>query len=129
MTQTPYQPLIQILCLKNEHYLIAEIEERDESPECLLTNPYKIENISYFNYSNNDYQNIPNPDALFIKEQVETETDKRGDEVTVTESEYILLEKFPKYTNQTQVYLRVEDILTLADPTHSVLEYYKKTVG
>ena len=129
MTQTPYQPLIQILCLKNQQYLIAEIEERDESPECLLTNPYKIENLSYFNYSNNDYQNIPNPDALFIKEQVETETDKRGDEVTVTESEYILLEKFPKYTNQTQVYLRVEDILTLADPTHSVVEYYKKTVG
>ena len=129
MTQTPYQPLIQILCLKNEHYLIAEIEERDESPECLLTNPYKIENISYFNYSNNDYQNIPNPDALFIREQVETETDKGGEEVTVTESEYILLEKFPKYTNQTQVYLRAEDILTLADPTHLVLEYYKKTVG
>ena len=129
MTQTPYQPLIQILCLKNQQYLIAEIEERDESPECLLTNPYKIENLSYFNYSNNDYQNIPNPDALFIKEQVETETDKSGDEVTVTESEYILLEKFPKYTNQTQVYLRVEDILTLADPTHSVVEYYKKTVG
>ena len=129
MTQTPYQPLIQILCLKNQQYLIAEIEERDESPECLLTNPYKIENLSYFNYSNNDYQNIPNPDALFIKEQVETETDKSGDEVTVTESEYILLEKFPKYTNQTQVYLRAEDILTLADPTHLVLEYYKKTVG
>ena len=129
MTQTPYQPLIQILCLKNQQYLIAEIEERDESPECLLTNPYKIENLSYFNYSNNDYQNIPNPDALFIREQVETETDKSGDEVTVTESEYILLEKFPKYTNQTQVYLRAEDILTLADPTHLVLEYYKKTVG
>ena len=129
MTQTPYQPLIQILCLKNEHYLIAEIEERDESPECLLTNPYKIENISYFNYSNNDYQNIPNPDALFIGEQVETETTKSGEEVTITESEYILLEKFPKYTNKTQVYLRAEDILTLADPTHLVLEYYKKTVG
>ena len=121
--------MIQILCLKNQQYLIAEIEERDESPECLLTNPYKIENISYFNYSNNDYKNIPNPDALFIGEQVETETDKGGEEVTTTESEYILLEKFPKYTNQTQVYLRAEDILTLADPTHSMLEYYKKTVG
>jgi len=129
MTTTPYQPLIQILCLKNQQYLIAEIEERDESPECLLINPYKIENISYFNYSNNDYKNIPNPDALFVREQVETETDKGGEEVITTESEYILLEKFPKYTNQTQVYLRAEDILTLADPTHSVVEYYKKTVG
>lgn len=121
--------MIQILCLKNQQYLIAEIEERDESPECLLINPYKIENISYFNYSNNDYQNIPNPDALFIREQVETDKGGENGEVTTTESEYILLEKFPKYTNQTQVYLRAEDILTLADPTHSVVEYYRKTVG
>lgn len=121
--------MIQILYLKNKQYLIAEIEERDESPECLLTNPYKIENISYFNYSNNDYQSIPNSNALFIREQVETETDRGGEEVITTESEYILLEKFPKYTNQVQIYLRSEDILTICDPTHSVLEYYKKTVG
>lgn len=121
--------MIQVILLKNQEYLIAEIEERDESPECLLTNPYKIENISYFNYSNTDYKNIPNPNALFMGEQVETEKDRGGEEIITTQSDYILLEKFPKYTNQTQVYLRADDILTLADPTHLVLEYYKKTVG
>ena len=121
--------MIQVILLKNQEYLISEIEEREESPECLLTNPYKIENISYFNYSNNDYQNTPNPDALFIGEQVEKEKDKNGEEVIITQSDYIILEKFPKYTNQIQVYLRAEDILTLADPSYSVLEYYQKTVG
>jgi predicted lipase len=129
MTTTPYSPVIQVITLKNLEYLIAEIEEREESPECLLTNAYKIENISYFNYSNVDYQNIPNPNALFIGEQVEKEKDKTGEEVITTQSDYIILEKFPKYTNQIQVYLRVEDILTLADPSYSVLEYYQKTVG
>jgi spore coat polysaccharide biosynthesis protein SpsF (cytidylyltransferase family) len=114
--------------LKNQEYLIAEIEEREESPECLLTNPYKIENISYFDHSNVDYHNIPNPNALFIDEQVEHEKDKNGEQVISTQSNYILLEKFPKYTNQNQVYFRADDILTLADPSHSVLEYYQKTV-
>jgi len=120
--------IVQIILLKNQEYLIAEIEEREESPECLLTNPYKIENISYFDHSNVDYHNIPNPNALFIDEQVEHEKDKNGEQVISTQSNYILLEKFPKYTNQNQVYFRADDILTLADPSHSVLEYYQKTV-
>ena len=129
MTTTPYQQVIQVILLKTQEYLIAEIEERDESPECLLTNPYRVTEITYWDHSNVDYNNVHNPNALFISESVEKETDKEGNEVTVTQSDYILLEKFPKYTNQTQVYLRAEDILTLADPTHLVLEYYKKTVG
>lgn len=120
--------MIQLILLKNQEYLIAEIEERDESPECLLTNPYRVTDLTYWDHSNVDYNNVHNPEALFICESVEKETDKDGNEVTVTQSDYILLEKFPKYTNQTQIYLRAEDILTLADPSHGVLEYYKKTV-
>ena len=57
------------------------------------------------------------------------ELDKDGNEVTTIQSDYILLEKFPKYTNQTQIYMRADDILTICDPSHSVVEYYKKTVG
>jgi hypothetical protein len=120
--------VIQLILLKNQEYLIAEIEERDESPECLLTNPYRVTDLTYWDHSNVDYNNVHNPEALFISESVEKETDKDGNEVTVTQSDYILLEKFPKYTNQNQVYLRAADILTLADPSHSVLEYYKRTV-
>ena len=121
--------MIQLILLKNQEYLIAKIEERDESPECLLTNPYRVTDLTYWDHSNVDYNNVHNPEALFISESVEKETDKDGNEVTVTQSDYILLQKFPKYTNQIQVYLRAEDILTLADPSHLVLEYYKKTVG
>lgn len=62
-------------------------------------------------------------------ESEERENDKDGEIIITIQSDYILLEKFPKYTNQTQIYLRAEDILTLADPTHLVVEYYKKTVG
>jgi hypothetical protein len=129
MTLDLQDRVIQVILLKDQEYLIAEIEERDESPECLLTNPYRITDLTYWDHSNVDYENIHNPNALFINQQEEKEKDKNGEEVICTQSNYILLEKFPKYTNQTQVYLRAEDILTLADPTHLVLEYYKKTVG
>jgi spore coat polysaccharide biosynthesis protein SpsF (cytidylyltransferase family) len=121
--------VIQVILLKNQEYLIAQIEEREESPECLLTNPYRITDLTYWDHSNVEYKNVHNPDALFIEESVEKETDKDGTEVTVTQSDYILLQKFPKYTNQTQIYMRADDILTICDPTYSVLEYYQKTVG
>lgn len=123
------ETLIQVIVLKNQEYLIAQIEEREESPECLLTNSYRITDLTYWDHSNLDFKNIHNSNALFIDEQEEKEMDKDGQEVICTQSNYILLEKFPKYTNQVQVYLRSDDILTICDPTHSVLEYYKKTVG
>jgi len=128
-TVTPYQPLIQILCLKNLEYLIAEIEEREEIPECLLTNPYKITDLSYWDYSNQERTHIPNPNALFLGTSEEKENGKDGEVIITTQSDYLLLEKFPKYTNQTQIYMRADDILTLCDPTNSMVEYYKKTVG
>lgn len=129
MTTTPYQPVIQVIVLKDRDYLIAEIEEREESPECLLTNPYRILDLTYWDHSNVDYKSVRNPDALFISETTDKEIDKEGNEVTVVQSDYILLEKFPKYTNQTQIYMRADDILTICDPSYSVLEYYQKTLG
>lgn len=121
--------MIQVILLKNQEYLISEIEEREESPECLLTNPYRILDLTYWDHSNQERKNVPNPNALFIGESEEKETDKDGEIIITKQSDYILLEKFPKYTNQVQVYLRAEDILTLADPSHLVVEYYKKTLG
>lgn len=121
--------MIQVILLKNQEYLIAQIEEREESPECLLTNPYRITDLTYWEHSNVDHKNVHDPNALFIGESEEKELDKDGNEVTIIQSDYIVLQKFPKYTNQTQIYMRADDILTICDPTYSVLEYYQKTVG
>ena len=67
---------------------------------------------------------------MFVKKTEEKEVNEEtGEEVITIQTDYILLEKFPNYTNQTQIYLRAEDILTICDPSYSVLEYYQKTVG
>ena len=118
-----------MIVLKNQEYLIAEIEEREESPECLLTNPYRITDLTYWDYSNQERKHVPNPNALFVGESEEKEIGKEGETIITKQSDYILLEKFPKYSNQTQVYFRAEDILTICDPSYSVLEYYQKTLG
>ena len=129
MTTTPYQPLIQVIVLKNQEYLIAQIEEREESPECLLTNPYRITDLTYWDYSNMDTTHVPTENAVLVSTSVEKEKSKDGEDITVTQSDYILVEKFPKYTTQSQIYLRSDDILTICDPGHLVLECYQKTVG
>lgn len=121
--------MIQVIVLKNQEYLIAEIEEREESPECLLTNPYRITDLTYWDYSNMDTTHVPTENSVFIKSSVEKEKNRDGEEVTVTQSDYVLIEKFPKYTTQSQIYLRSDDILTICDPGHLVLECYQKTVG
>lgn len=116
--------------LKNQDYLIAEIEEREETPECLLTNPYRILDLSYWDYSNRKTKHVPEQGAVFVKKSEEKETNEEtGEEIITVQSDYIVLQKFPWYTNQTQIYLRAEDILTICDPSHLVLESYKKTLG
>jgi hypothetical protein len=123
-------PVIQVIVLKDRDYLIAGIEEREESPECLLTNPYRILDLSYWDYSNRDTKHIPSEGAVFVKQSEEKElNEETGEHVITTQTDYIILEKFPNYTNQTQIYLRADDILTICDPSYLVLECYQKTLG
>lgn len=122
--------MIQVIVLKNQDYLIAQIEEREESPECLLTNPYRIIDMSYWDYSNREQKHVAPEGAVFVEQSEETEiNEKTGEEVITTQTDYITLQKFPRYTTQSQVYLRSDDILTICDPGHLVLECYQKTVG
>jgi spore coat polysaccharide biosynthesis protein SpsF (cytidylyltransferase family) len=95
-----------------------------------LTNPYRILDLSYWDYSNRDKKHVPQEGAVFVKQTEEKEINEENGEVVITtQTDYILLEKFPNYTNQTQIYLRADDILTICDPSNLVLECYEKTLG
>jgi len=121
---------VKVLLLKTSNqFLIAEIEEREESPECLLINPYRVTDLTYWDYSNMDTTHVPTEGAVFVGSSVETEKRSDGEDVIVTQSDYILVEKFPKYTDQTEIYLRANDILTICDPSDLVLECYQRTLG
>lgn len=122
--------MIQLIVLKNNEFLISEVEEREESPECLLVNPYRVLDLSYWDYSNISKKHIPPEEAVFVRQTEEKEiNEENNEEVITTQTDYIILEKFPKYTNQEQVYLRANDILTICDPEDLVIECYQKTLG
>lgn len=76
---------IKLVLLKDGTYLIADVEERETMPDCVLINP------------------------------------KRVDETN--------LENWPKHTDQKQIFLRSDDILTIVSPKDSLKALYKETVG
>jgi hypothetical protein len=85
--------------------------------------------LSYWDYSNRDKKHVPQEGAVFVKQSEETEINEtNGEQVITVQTDYIILEKFPNYTDQTQIYLRADDILTICDPTELVLECYKKAL-
>lgn len=119
----------KLVVLKDKEFLIADIEEREESPECLLINPYRILDLTYWDYSNDPKKHVPPEGAVFIKKTEEKEEDKKGEVITTTQTDYIILEKFPRYSDQEQIYIRASDILTICDPSKDVLECYEKTLS
>ena len=92
-------------------------------------NPYKIEELSYWEYSNRPEKHIPSEGAVLVKRTEEKEFGKDGETIVTVQYEYVSLQKYPKYTDQDQIYLRADDILTICDPSSVVLECYQKTVG
>lgn len=94
-----------------------------------MTNPYRVTDLTYWDYSNRKNTHVPREDAVFVSVNTEKEKSDEGEEVIVTETNYILLEEFPKYTVQKQIYLRANDILTICDPSEPVLQCYEKQLG
>lgn len=76
---------IKVILLKDGTYLIADVEERETMPDCVLINPKEI-----------------------IEEQ---------------------LHNWPEYTDQKQIFLRSEDILTLVTPKDSFVKLYREVIG
>lgn len=76
---------IKLILLKDGTYVIADVEERETMPDCVLINPKRIDGTD--------------------------------------------LENWPSYTDQKQIFLRSDDILTIVTPKDSLEALYKETVG
>jgi hypothetical protein len=76
---------IKLIVFKDGTYVIADVEERETNPDCVLINPKRIVDGKLFNW--------------------------------------------PEYTNQKQIYLRSEDILTLVEPKEEYVKIYRETIG
>lgn len=118
-----------ILQLKSNEYLIADVEQMDEEPSCYLKNCYRIEEITYYEYSNEERKHVPPADGILILTREETDVSKSYGEIVTTEYYYVRLEKYPKYTKDNEALIYSNKILTISEPDEIIENFYKKTIS
>jgi len=123
---------IQVLLLKNNKYIIAEIEQLDEEPSCYLKNCFEITNEGYYDNENRKPHDPPTQGVLLSKREYEEDWTKDDGEVKLVkyaDFEYAVLEKFPRYSSVNECLIYSNEILTAYDPQNEILELYKKLVN
>lgn len=120
---------IKIIFLKNsDSYLIGRVTELDEEPSILIENCYKIVECAEYGENPDDLK----ARAISLEGNHLKIAAKKIDESTNKEwyvYEYIILEKFPKYSSQRDLFLTSDSILTILDPEQAVQALYEKISG
>jgi hypothetical protein len=91
-------------------YKVVECAEYGEDPESLERRAYALENDHV---------------KLSARKVDEGAVDKKDWYVY----EYVILEKFPKYSQQRDIFLTTESIFTILDPEEQVLKLYNRCLG
>ncbi len=120
---------IKVIFLKNsDTYLIGRVTELDEEPSILIEDCYKIIECAEYGDDPEDLK----ARALSLEGNHLKISAKKFDENTDKDwyvYEYIILEKFPKYSSQRDLFLTSDSILTILDPEHAVQALYEKISG
>lgn len=118
---------VKVLLLQNSSdYFIGKITELDEEPIYLVENCYQIVECAEYG---------PDPEILekraYSLEGKHFKVSARKiDEGAVDKDwyiyEYAILQRYPKYTKQRDIFLTSEAIRTILDPEDAILDLYKK---
>lgn len=118
----------KILLLKNgdlNDYLIGSVTELDEEPSILIENCYRIVECAEYgdtpeNLEKRAYSLEPNHVKISARKIDEGAVDKDW-----YVYEYVILEKYPKYSSQRDLFLTGEAIFTIVDPSKEILSAYQ----
>jgi small nuclear ribonucleoprotein (snRNP)-like protein len=123
----PLETEIQVLLLKNNKYIIAEVEQLDEEPSCYLKNCFEITNEGYYDNENRTPHEPPKNGVLMNERHYEEDWTKDDGEVKMVkyaDYEYAVLEKFPRYAPVNECLIYSNEIFTVFDPLPEILELY-----
>jgi hypothetical protein len=121
------QSIVKILLLRDrDEYLVGKVTELDEEPAILIEKCYRILDCGEYG---EDLEELvqrakSKGEHLLISQEEETFNGK-----TSWSYEYIILEKYPKYCSQRDLFLTSDSILTILDPEQGVLDLYEKISG
>jgi hypothetical protein len=117
---------VKLVLLRDEYY-IGKITELDEEPMFLFENCYKIVECAEYG---EDPENLEKRATSLEGKHLKTSA-RKIDEGAVDKKdwyvyEYLILEKYPKYTTQREIFLTSDAITTILDPEAGVLDLYKR---
>jgi len=118
---------VQLLLLISNDYIICDLEELDEEPSVYMKNPYKVDPLTYWDYNEED-KHFPPENAVFLK-ATEEKNIKDGKETVTIQTDYAQLDKYPHFTNDDDVLMRSDRIITVVEPSPEILNLYTKLIS
>lgn len=123
----PSVPQIKLLLLKNQDkYLIGKVSELDEEPSYLVENCYEIVECSEYG---DDPEKLEKRAHSLEGRHLKTSARKidEGDsDKDWYAYEYAILQQYPKFAAQRDLFLTSDTILSILDPEQGVLDLYRK---
>jgi hypothetical protein len=122
-------PSVKVILLKDrEDYLIGNVSELDEEPTFLIENCFRIVECAEYGEDPANLQSRASKlEANHLQISLRQIDENGGKDWWVYE--YIILERFPKYTSQTHIFLTSAAVFTILEPERAVLDLYTKVAG
>jgi hypothetical protein len=128
-SQQPRSSPVKVILLKDRNeYLIGNVTELDEEPAFLVENCFKIVECAEYGEQPSDLKQratkLEGNHLEISLKQVSENEDKDW-----WAYDYIILERYPKFTSQTHLFLTSDAIFTILEPERAVLDLYTKVAG
>lgn len=118
---------IKLVQLVNNDYIVCDLEELDEEPSLYMKNPYKVEPLTYWDY-NEDDKHFPPDNAVYLKTITEKNL-KDGKEIITVQTDYAQLDKYPSFTNDVDILLNSDRIMTIIEPKPEIAKLYMELIS
>ncbi len=118
---------IKLVQLINNDYIICELEELDEEPSLYMKHPYRVAELTYWDYNEED-KHFPPYNAVFLQ-STEEKNIKDGKEMITIQSDYAQLTSYPSFTNDTDVLLNSDRIMTIIEPKPEIAKLYMEMIA
>lgn len=115
----------KVLLLRgDENYYIGQVTELDEEPMFLFENCYKIVECAEYGTDAAEIEKRAHSlEGTHLKVSAKKIDEGEKDYYVY---EYVILQKYPKYTTQREIFLTSDAIATILDPEEAILGLYKK---
>jgi len=120
---------LMVLQLKSDDYLIADVEQMDEEPSCYLKNCYKIVECAEYGSEPEDLEK-----RAYSLEGTHLKISARKIDEGAAEKdwyvyEYVILQKYPKYSKDNEALIYSNKLLTISEPTDDLVNLYTKVTA